>query len=81
MKKLTLFYFAIMLIVSCAETNSDGSVKLDVGDNNPKTVVIDNCEYISWGYGMAHKGNCKFCAERHKKEYTQVVDSLFMMQD
>ena len=32
------------------------------------TIVIDSCEYISWGHGLAHKGNCRFCAERRKKE-------------
>ena len=33
--------------------------------------VIDSCEYITWGQGLAHKGNCKFCAERRKKEAKQ----------
>jgi hypothetical protein len=37
-----------------------------------KVVTIDSCEYIVWGgshgeIGYAHKGNCKFCAERSKK--------------
>ena len=40
-------------------------------------IIIDSCEYIVYheytaataGYGyMAHKGNCKFCEERRKKE-------------
>ena len=43
-------------------------------------IVIDSCEYIykkyevrggyaGYGYGfMAHKGNCKFCAERNKNK-------------
>jgi hypothetical protein len=34
--------------------------------------IIDSCEYIGNIYGgnadmLAHKGNCKFCAERSKK--------------
>ena len=41
-----------------------------------KVVVIDSCEYLigdNWsgyqGYGyMSHKGNCKYCAERRKRE-------------
>lgn len=41
-----------------------------------RVVVIDSCEYIigseyapSQGYGyMSHKGNCKYCAERRKRE-------------
>jgi hypothetical protein len=37
-----------------------------------KIYVIDSCEYIGKlrGYQsdiLAHKGNCKFCAERSKK--------------
>lgn len=41
-----------------------------------RVVVIDSCEYLigghyaaSHGYGyMAHKGNCKYCEERRKRE-------------
>ena len=41
-----------------------------------RTVVIDSCEYLigstSTGYGgygyLSHKGNCKYCAERRKRE-------------
>lgn len=39
-----------------------------------KDVVIDSCEYLIGrdavgGYGyMAHKGSCKYCAERRKRE-------------
>lgn len=32
------------------------------------TIVIDSCEYIEAFNRLAHKGNCKFCAERCKKE-------------
>lgn len=58
-----------------------------------KVKVVDSCEYIiradrnssghaGWGFGfMAHKGNCRFCTERRKKEVTEIIDSLFMMQD
>lgn len=50
--------------------NYDGLVK------DHKVIVIDSCEYIVYdvsqgysGFGfMAHKGNCKYCAERRKKE-------------
>jgi hypothetical protein len=34
-------------------------------------ITIDSCEYLLVDYGnnrmIAHKGNCKFCAERSKK--------------
>ena len=43
---------------------------------NLRVVVIDSCEYLIGnsafgyqGYGyMTHKGNCKYCAERRKRE-------------
>ena len=41
-----------------------------------RVVVIDSCEYLigrnligDKGYGyLSHKGNCKYCAERRKRE-------------
>ena len=41
-----------------------------------RVVIIDSCEYIigrnligDKGYGyLSHKGNCKYCAERRKRE-------------
>ena len=48
-------------------------------DNDPvclHVVVIDSCEYLigksgadyqGFGY-LSHKGNCKYCAERRKRE-------------
>lgn len=36
--------------------------------------VIDSCEYITWGQGLAHKGNCKFCAERHRSGLKEIVE-------
>lgn len=32
------------------------------------TIVIDSCEYIEAFNRLAHKGNCRFCAERRKKQ-------------
>lgn len=37
--------------------------------NDYKVIVIDSCEYVevfkvSSRYGITHKGNCKYCAER-----------------
>ena len=35
--------------------------------NGYHTIVIDSCEYIEGYNRLAHKGNCKFCNERHIK--------------
>ena len=32
------------------------------------TIVIDSCEYIEAFNKLVHKGNCKYCTERHRKE-------------
>ncbi len=44
-----------------------------------RTIIVDECEYIfatpinkTRGF-MAHKGNCKFCAERRKKEIASIT--------
>lgn len=61
--------------------------KLPIEDNKPLDVdqtpyiimVIDSCEYIrneTYGIGnyvYTHKGNCKFCAERRRKEIEEYV--------
>ena len=73
MKKLLAMLAFSAMLVACAETNADGSIKLDEGIDNPYTRVIDSCEYIVWGHGLAHKGNCKFCAERRRKELKKLI--------
>ena len=78
MKKL-LSLLALLLIVSCADRNPNGSVKLykykhDGAMGNPNLVEVDSCEYIAWGHGLAHKGDCKYCAERRKKEIKEVLN-------
>jgi hypothetical protein len=74
MKKLLAMLAFSAMLVACAETNADGSIKLDEGIDNPYTRVIDSCEYIVWGHGLAHKGNCKFCAERRRKELKKLIE-------
>lgn len=75
-KLLSLLVFCALLI-ACAEKNPDGSIKLDVGADNPHTTVIDSCEYIVWGHGLTHKGNCKYCAERRKQEIKKIIEKSY----
>lgn len=74
MKKLLLLFVLVLMLVSCQDSKP-------ISVSEYKVVEIDSCEYVYGFYRLAHKGNCKYCTERRKKEYTQVVDSLFMMQE
>ena len=70
MKKITLLTFITITLVGCRYKRTGANVTLA---SNPVIVVDENtqdsCEYYP-SYG--HKGTCKFCAERRKKE----LDSL-----
>ena len=76
MKKLLLLAFATMMMVGCKNIDANGNIKLGNGFYTPTLSLIDSCEYISWGYGLAHKGNCKFCAERRKQELKELIKEL-----
>lgn len=77
MKKLILLLALALVMCGCVSVNEDGSVSLNsTNANNPKVVVIDSCEYIHWSYGLAHKGNCKFCAEHRKKEQEELIRKI-----
>ena len=65
------------MMCGCVLKNQDGSIKLNTYNaNNPQVIIIDSCEYIHWIYGLAHKGNCKFCTERRKKKDAMSVWKL-----
>ena len=73
MKKLILLLTLAFVMCGCVEQNADGSYKIG---GEIKVVVIDSCEYITMQYRLAHKGNCKFCAERRKKEQEELIRRL-----
>lgn len=82
MKKILLFitFISIFVFSSCFTTNdSNYDTKPDIA--GMKTVVIDSCEYIQFRtYGakeIAHKGNCKYCAERQKKITEEAIKEYF----
>lgn len=58
-------------------------------EHDYSVIIIDSCEYIEktdnfaigadWGAKagyVAHKGNCRFCAERRKQELKSLVEQL-----
>lgn len=76
MKKLLLLALLAVMMAGCTpviKTNHYTSEGLEV-------CIIDSCEYISyscgWGPEYTHKGNCRFCAERRKKELEELIKEI-----
>lgn len=63
MKKIILLTLITFMMVACTEKDSNGRIGINI-----RISTIDSCEYVKWGYGIAHKGNCRFCKERRQKE-------------
>ena len=42
------------------------------------TIVYDSCEYVRINdyHVYAHKGNCRFCADRRRRELKDLVEQL-----
>ena len=76
MKKLLLLALTAIMMVGCDQQQYANDItKDDFG-----VCVYDSCEYLIAAYGykgfLAHKGNCKFCAERRKQELKELVEQL-----
>lgn len=73
MKKLLLF-LVFILAVSCSAPDQEQRF----GEYTVK--IIDSCEYLcrTSGYSgyMAHKGNCKHCAEIRQRENNELVKRI-----
>ena len=79
MKKLILLLVLAFVMCGCYRKNADGSYAVGNALNEFVVKTIDSCEYIVDGYRMyrmAHKGNCKYCAERCKKEQEELINRL-----
>jgi hypothetical protein len=83
MKKLILLALITLMMVGCVEKESNDNIAVNTGAYNPHTSIIDSCEYVKWGYGLSHKGNCRFCEERdsikwekRKKELKELIIKL-----
>lgn len=72
-----LLALTTLMMVGCVEQDSNGNIAINTSNvNNPDIAIIDSCEYISWGYGLAHKGNCKYCKERREKELKELIEQI-----
>lgn len=76
MKKIILLALTTLIMVGCAEKSAQPKEL-----NTLNTYIGDSCEYVGWDVGssygiLAHKGNCRFCAERKKQELKELVEQL-----
>lgn len=76
MKKLILLLTLAFVMCGCYRQNADGSYTVGNAFNEFNVLTIDSCEYIVDGYWMSHKGNCKYCAERRKKEQEELIRKI-----
>lgn len=73
-----LFFVGLLtfgVVSSCDIKNEDGTYKLTSDYGGYQQIVIDSCEYVATAYQLAHKGSCKYCAERRKKELEEILNS------
>ena len=79
--KTLIYIFLSLILISCnARENIKNYIKnlpeekiIRVNSVNYKIITIDSCEYVKTINQLAHKGNCKYCAERRKKELEEYV--------
>lgn len=78
MKKILLFAAAVLLMTACdmPTENLEAPYGGNSGTTVFQTILIDSCEYIRGCERLAHKGNCKYCAERRKQELKELVELL-----
>lgn len=83
MKKILLLFLIIITSCDCScppSSSQEGAIsqennsvkKLEDYAWSAKVVEYDSCEYIlifggNGSRGITHKGNCKYCEERRKK--------------
>lgn len=75
MKKIVLSALTAIVLTGCTGFDESYNDNMPTGYN---VVVIDSCEYIhgTLTYGLSHKGNCKYCAERRKAEKEETTAKL-----
>ena len=79
MKKIILFTFIAMIMVGCEEsTSNDRNYATGERGYTYEVLVIDSCEYLYSYYKLAHKGNCRFCAERNRKMIKAQIDTALI---
>jgi len=78
MKKLILLALLAVIMAGCIEND----YKVEKSSKIFVDIAYDSCEYVYSNISdkMAHKGNCKFCAERDsikwEKRKAEIVELL-----
>ena len=80
MKKYILLALTTLLMIGCDYHQTTENIDAPKGGNlfttAYQTVMIDSCEYIRGASRIAHKGNCKYCSERRKQEFKELVKQI-----
>ena len=77
MKKIIALALLATIMVGCKEsTNNDRNYATCERGYTYEVLVIDSCEYFRSSYILAHKGNCRYCAERNRRIIREQVDSI-----
>ena len=74
---LTIWVLVIILLPKNAHKSGNDTTNAPMSHgiaDGYSTIVIDSCEYIEAFNRLAHKGNCKFCAERHRSGLKEIVE-------
>lgn len=74
MKKIILLALTTLMVVGCGDY--EGKNQNSIALTGYSDVEIDSCQYIIGYNVLAHKGNCRFCAERRKQELKELVGQL-----
>lgn len=80
MKRLLLLALTAVIMAGCKKFE-DESLLLEGTDKRLyQIVIVDSCEYLQniGAAQLAHKGNCKYCAERRKQEIRELIKELKM---